>query len=1008
MLLPSRRIALGIALLLILLASAWFTSFYLFKRIDRRKEWTYSAAKRAFQRGDHTEALSICRELLKSQKNTPQVLLMAGESASRLMQYEEAIKLYDSIPDSATSDAAIARWAAGEITLQMGRMSETIERMEQSLILNPTNDKPRIRLIYLLNLSGRRWDAFPHLFELVRQDRWTVQHLLYLGNIAKPVENEKELNGFLMSSPDDSLPLLGLARIRLREGDTSGAKKRLTQLLERFPHLVEAHVQMGKLLQQIAPEQIAAWNASLPKNAENHPEVWMIRGEWARDQGKQEEATRCFAESIRLDPDHLAAITSLIQSLSILGETDRSNGLTQRATQLEKLSFVFERIMANEWTMHEAFSRNGPSKADLDRTMRSKEYFDPIVLAAQQTFDLGRYWESEAWCKYGLSFDPSHSTLNRIAEAVRQSLKSNTPRTSLKSELIDTRWVQSLKYPDWKKSPDGQSSFVANLEPESQTIRFTELENALQFTYYSSRTTFADGRRMFEFTGGGVGVLDYDRDGWPDLFLSQGSNWPSDSDPRYSDRLKRNLGAGKSSRENFFQDVTEWAGVIDHAFSQGVSIGDIDSDGFDDIYICNFGVNQLWLNQGDGTFRDGATSIEPLPGQWTVSAAMVDVNNDGLAEIYDANYVEGDDVATRRCAMRNLPRACSPLNFPPARGRLLAVDNEGTFREVPSSLFPESLKTGNALGLAVFRIQNQSLPSIFIANDQVANSMLVATPDENSALGIRFTDTALMSGLAYDGEGRAQACMGVATSDINQDGTLDLLVTNYYDETNTLYLQESNGVFRDATRSSGLIAPSLKMLGFGAQFMDAQCDGVADLVVLNGHIDDMSHAGMPFRMRSQFFLGDGKAKFVEQKADVVGAYFATERLGRALALIDFNRDGRQDFVATDLERPSSLVRNDSYPGNYLTVHLVGTKSHRDAVGTIVVASAGKTQWTQQLVGGNGYMVTNEKRIHFGLGSAKRVDRIELQWPSGKRETYVDLPANTSWLAIEDGSLFPRL
>lgn len=1006
--LPSRWMAFGISLLLILLASAWFTSYYLFERSDRRKEWTYSAAKRAFQRGNHQEALSICRELLKSPKNTSQVLLMAGESASRLMQYEEAIKLYDSIPDSDVSDAAIARWAAGEIALQMGRMSETIQRMEQSLVLNPTNDKPRIRLIYLLNLSGRRWDAFPHLFELVRQDRWTVQHLLYLGNIAKPVENEKELNEFLASYPEDPLPFLGLARIRLREGDTSGAKKLLTQLLQRSPQLVEAHVQMGKLLQQIAPDQIVTWNASLPKNADNHPEVWMIRGEWARDQGKQEEATRCFAESLRLDPDHLAAITSLIQSLSILGEAERSTRLTQRATQLEKLSFVFERIMANEWTIREGLSRNGPSKADLDRTMRSKDNFDPIVLAAQQTLDLGRYWESEAWCKYGLSFDPSHSTLNRIAEVVRRSLKSNTPRTSLKSELIDTRWVQSLPFPDWKKAPGAPSSSAANLKPETKTVRFTELENALQFTYYASRTTFADGRRMFEFTGGGVGVLDYDRDGWPDLFLAQGSNWPSGSDPMHSDRLKRNLGSGKSTEENLFQDVTEWAGVTDQAFSQGVSVGDIDSDGFDDIYVCNFGVNQLWLNQGDGSFRDGAISIESLPGQWTVSAAIVDLNNDGLAEIYDANYVEGNDVATRRCPIRNLPRACSPLNFPPAKGRLLAVDNQGKFRDVLSSLFPDSLQTGNALGLGIFRIQNQSLPSIFIANDQVANSMLVATPDEKSPLAIRFTDTALMSGLAYDGEGRAQACMGVATSDVNQDGTLDLLVTNYFDETNTLYLQESNGVFRDATRSSGLIAPSLKMLGFGAQFLDAQCDGAADLLVLNGHIDDMSHAGMPFRMRSQFFLGDGNARFVEQKADEVGTYFATERLGRALALIDFNRDGRQDFVATDLERPSSLVRNDSYPGNYLTVHLVGTKSHRDAVGTIVIASAGGTQWTQQLVGGNGYMVTNEKRIHFGLGAVQQVDRIELQWPSGKRETYVNLPANTNWLAIEDGSLLPKL
>lgn len=995
-----RSISLGVAIVIV--ASAFIAYLWIGQQKTVSKDRTYAAAKAAFHRGNHAEALSICRDLLTKQPDTPKLLLMAGESASRLQQYDESIELYDRIPNSAGSDAAIARWAAGEVTLQMGQMAASIQRMEQSLALDPGIDKARDRLIYLYNLSGRRWDAFPHLFAMVQQNRWSVQHLLYLGNIAMPVENEKELNEFLKASPQDRMPLLGLARIRLREGATAEAKTLLSEMLKQYPDLVEAHVQLGRLLQQVDPDKLADWNRSLPTNAETHPVIWLIRGEWARDHGQPEAAVRCFSESIRLDPDHLAAINALTQSLGGMGQPERAKILMQRATQLEKLSYVFERIMVNEWASRKAAAEQKLSTAQIEQTMRSKGTMDPIVAAAQQTYGLGRFWESMAWCQYGLSIDPSQAELRRIAELARPKLALQSRRTLLEKELIDYQWVQTLSLPSWTDADNKSMSLAATSDRGAQTIRFTDVGEDLEFKYYSSRTAFNDGRRMFEITGGGVGVLDYDRDGWPDLFLAQGSDWPPGSDSMYSDRLKRNLGNNLS--RSLFEDVTRVAGIHDHSFGQGVAIGDVDSDGFDDVYVCNFGVNQLWLNQGDGTFRDGSSFIEPLPAQWTVSAAIADLNNDGLAEIVDANYVEGDDVATRRCLLKGAPRACSPLNFRPSKGRLLAVDENGVFREIPEPFSTGSITSGNALGLVVFRLKDHSLPSIFVANDQVANLMIIAKPDASSRLGVRFEDSSLLSGLAYDGEGRAQACMGIAAGDINHDGAIDLLVTNYFDETNTLYLQGANGIFRDATRSSGLVGPSLKMLGFGAQFLDAQNDGEADLSVLNGHIDDMTHAGMGYRMNSQFFLGTGQSKWVELRSNELGPYFERERLGRALALVDFNRDGRQDFVATDLESPASLLRNDSPSGNYFTIRLVGTHSHRDAIGTNVIVTAEGNQWTQQLIGGSGYMASNEKILHFGLGKAERVERIELDWPSGIHETYSDFPTNSHWIAIENGSL----
>ncbi len=331
---------------------------------------------------------------------------------------------------------------------------------------------------------------------------------------------------------------------------------------------------------------------------------------------------------------------------------------------------------------------------------------------------------------------------------------------------------------------------------------------------------------------------------------------------------------------------------------------------------------------------------------------------------------------------------------------MLSADETGRLRDVRDQVLADSVREGNAMGLVTFRLKGQSQPSIFIANDQVANLMLTPHADPSSPLGMRWDDTAVLCGLAYDGDGKAQACMGIAAGDVNQDGTIDLLVTNYYDESNTLYLQRSDGSFSDASGPSGLVLPSLKMLGFGAQFIDMDCDGRLELVVLNGHIDDMTHAGKPYRMRAQLFTLDNKLRFVEQPASAVGDYFAKERLGRALAVVDYNRDGRPDAIATHLDDPASLLRNDSQAENYVTINLVGTRSHRDAIGTEVEASIGNTKLIRQLIGGSGYMSSNQKQLHFGLGSAERIDRIEIRWPSGAIEVHHNILAGSDRLFVE--------
>ena len=259
-------------------------------------------------------------------------------------------------------------------------------------------------------------------------------------------------------------------------------------------------------------------------------------------------------------------------------------------------------------------------------------------------------------------------------------------------------------------------------------------------------------------------------------------------------------------------------------------------------------------------------------------------------------------------------------------------------------------------------------------------------------------------GVAFDGSGKAQACMGIAAGDVNSDGKVDLLVTNFYKEYNTLYLQSGDGLFEDRTAAAGLVVPSLDMLGFGAQFADSDCNGTLDLMVLNGHIDDLGHRGQPYRMLPQFFSGNGKGRFELLAPNEVGEFFKTPALGRALCTIDANRDGYLDFIAAELETPACLVMNRTQGFNFVSFRCVGTVSQRDAIGTTVSVTTKNRKLSQQLMAGNGYMVSNERILHFGLNEDDRIENVEIAWPNGTQQRFHDLPVNKHWVLIEGAEM----
>jgi hypothetical protein len=338
--------------------------------------------------------------------------------------------------------------------------------------------------------------------------------------------------------------------------------------------------------------------------------------------------------------------------------------------------------------------------------------------------------------------------------------------------------------------------------------------------------------------------------------------------------------------------------------------------------------------------------------------------------------------------------------FPATDDRLLLNWGDGTFRDVTRAAGITG-KNGKGLGIVAADFAASGRLSLFVANDGTPNFFYdnVTSPGEPIP---RFAENGVLSGLAFDRAGAFQACMGVAADDATGDGLLELFVTNFYNESNTLYVPEVSGRFySDQTAEFGLRDGSLRMLGFGTQFIDGDLDGWPDLIITNGHVQEPSKAGIPFAMRAQYYRNLKGTAFEEVEAETLGPFFQQLRLGRGLARLDWNRDGRDDAVISHIASPAALLTNQTSPaGHFLALQLRGTNGSRDAIGTIVRVMSGGRTITRQLTAGDGYQASNQRQLIFGLGPAEKIDQVEIQWLGGGRQTFTDLSLDTEYIALE--------
>jgi hypothetical protein len=550
----------------------------------------------------------------------------------------------------------------------------------------------------------------------------------------------------------------------------------------------------------------------------------------------------------------------------------------------------------------------------------------------------------------------------------------------------------------------GAAVLLAAVSLRAQSsVTFDNVAKAVGLTFTHVNGASPD-KYLVETMGSGAAFLDYDNDGWIDLFVvdggsiaAAGKSEPAAPKPEAKAGAKHRLfhNDGKGN----FTDVTAASGIVHREYGMGACAGDVDGDGRTDLYVTNYGPNALYRNAGNGAFTDITRTARVGLDGWSTSCAFLDVDRDGDLDLFIANYLDAPPSKNPFCGdpQRRIRVYCHPLNYTGLPSVLYRNDGKGVFTDV-SAEAGISKYVGNGLGVAVGDYDDDGLPDVFVANDAVPNFLF-----HNDGKG-RFSEVALAAGVAVGRDGKPRAGMGTEFADYNGDGRLDLVVTNHEFETHSLFRNDGKGSFSDASVEAGIASPTLPFVGFGVAFFDADNNGTLDMSIVNGHVIDntavfrpgSSHAQRRLLFQStnpSTSLRAGGPRFVEVGRQS-GPGFAVQTVGRTLITGDFDNDGDVDLVITNNGGSLDVLRNNAARDRHaLEVRVVGVKSNRNGIGArVTITAQGRTQM-REVKSGSSYLGQNDLRVHVGLGDATRVERIDVRWPAGDVETILDVAAD---------------
>jgi len=543
----------------------------------------------------------------------------------------------------------------------------------------------------------------------------------------------------------------------------------------------------------------------------------------------------------------------------------------------------------------------------------------------------------------------------------------------------------------------GLSRFAGAL-PTAASYPFEEVGSAASGITWVHTAGHSQEKYLPETTGAGCAFLDYDNDGWMDIYLvNSGKCDFYNPDPSLRNALYRN------NRDGTFTDVTEKAGVGAGGYGQGVAVGDYDGDGFPDLYVSQYGRSILYHNNGDGTFTDVTEKAGVAAPGWSSSAVWFDYDNDGRLDLFVCRFVDFDKSKNLPCEANNKPGYCVPRLYKPMASWLFHNNGDGTFTDV-SKESGIARYPGKAWGVVATDLNNDGKIDLLVANDTVANFLFM------NRGGGKFEEIGTLAGVAYSESGRPRSGMGVDSADFNQDGWMDLFVANIDHEKYSLYQNNHDETFDDKADATGIGAATRLLSGWGLKFFDYDNDGNLDLFLANGNPDDlieMMHRDVAYREPLMLFHGDGKT--LHNVSEQSGPLFAKPMSARGLAIGDFDNDGAVDVLVAVNDAAPLLLHNQAAGENHwLGIKLMGKKANRDAVGARITYQAGDLKRYRTKIGGGSYLSSHDPRIVLGLGKRTKIDWLEVKWPqpSGLTEKFTDLPTD-KYITIVEGEGIKR-
>ena len=935
------------------------------EKLDR--EDTIAQAVGLSQDGNLEAAAQLFQRLLLVDPTDVEVLFQMAVVQAQRGDLAAAVECLGDIPEDHPEAGIPALGQSADWCSQLGRYDEAIRRYQRVLEFVPDAIRARRQLANLLNRQGRRHEAAEQIRELcragdVRQDE--LQSLVVLSD-AMVSQPDQLTEGSLDYTP---IGASGVARKLFTERRFAEAADVLRETVasgQAPPSIIAFY---GRIVAEAQDDEAFRWWHGLTDDSvRQYSEYWAAVAAYLANEREFKGAIRALLEALDRDPTDFISINRLFKMFKTLDMRAEYVKWEQRWNAMNKILIANNSISDASTPDVESMEEMASKLNSIDRRLEAVIWNSLATYYRQLPQEAMAHWNQER---------------KRLVAA-----QEGFPNQASRICGIGLDQFPLVKLEIARRVVSSSASAVQPSNPAPAPI-FRNIASSvgLNHSFQVTPEPLENGFAMYHQAGGGVAVIDYDLDGFADLYFAQGAAAPPDYLANEANVLFRSM-------DGRLLDVTANAAVGDRRYTIGCTAGDWNQDGFPDLVTANIGMNQLWINNGDGTFSvqelEGSDSLQRMPA----SIALADLTGDHLPDIFEVNYADDPNLALlpERNSAGKIHEAVGPGDFESCLDRIGVNDGMGTplFRQISDDV----AAAHKGLGVVIADFDGQPGNDVFVGNDKSANQLWV----RDSTTG-EWGDIAILNGTAFSNGGGGTASMGIASGDFDKSGTIDLHIANFQNESVCLYLNRGS-FFQDRSPQYGLGEPSRAVLGFGSQTLDYDNDGFPDLVVTNGHIDDYEVMSGPFKQLPQLFANAGE-RFELLAAKDESEYWNTPHLGRALATLDFDHNGQTDFVITHLGEQSALLRNETETQHWLQIVLVGTESERDAIGTVVKVEYGDEVSTEFITSGDGYLCRNEAVASFGLGNQAEIKRISIQWPTGVEQQFENVRANQRILIVE--------